>query len=61
MNRYNSYVNILNRYILVCLKEELINNILFIYLFILGFFFIRTSIFNRIWVKQIEIRTTANS
>lgn len=51
MNRYNSYVNILNRYILVCLKEELINNILFIYLFCLGFFFIRTSIFNRIWVK----------
>lgn len=39
MNRYNSYVNILNRYILVCLKEELINNILFIYLFFLGFFF----------------------
>lgn len=38
MNRYNSYVNILNRYILVCLKEELINNILFIYLFFLGFF-----------------------
>lgn len=51
MNRYNSYVNILNRYILVCLKEELINNILFIYLFFLGFFFIRTSIFNRIGVK----------
>lgn len=50
MNRYNSYVNILNRYILVCLKEELINNILFIFFF-LGFFFIRTSIFNRIWVK----------
>lgn len=39
MNRYNSYVNILNRYILVCPKEELINNILFIYLFFLGFFF----------------------
>lgn len=48
MNRYNSYVNILNRYILVCPKEELINNILFIFL---GVFFIRTSIFDRIWVK----------